>query len=80
MAHVLERHTVDGPLSAGRTVFPEVLTPQGIESAIRYAYRYGTKIATQGERVLMQGPSDGFTIEFWLNRATRTIETAYPIF
>jgi Bacterial EndoU nuclease len=78
-AHVLERHTVEGALSAGRTTFPELMNARGIQRAIREAYRYGTKIGSQGDRVLMRGSSGGLTIEMWLNRATQTIETAYPV-
>jgi RHS repeat-associated protein len=79
MAHVLERHTVEGALSAGRTTFPQLMNGRGIERAIRQAYRYGTKIGAQGDRVLMRGESGGLTIEMWVNRATQTIETAYPV-
>lgn len=79
MEHVLERHTVEGALSAGRTTFPELMSAKGIERAIRETYRYGTKISSQGERVLMRGPPGGLTIEMWENRATQNIETAYPV-
>lgn len=80
MAHVLERHTVKGTSSAGRTTFPELMNEKGIERAIREAYRYGEKVASQGDRVLMRGTSGGLTIEMWVNRVTEVIETAYPVF
>ena len=79
MAHVMERHTAEGALSAGRTTFPELMSEKGIQRAIREAYRYGEKIGSQGDRVLMRGSSGGLTIEMWVNRATGTIETAYPV-
>lgn len=79
MGHVLERHTAQGALAAGRTTFPELMNSKGIERAIREAYRYGEKIGSQGDRVLMQGSSGGMTIEMWVNRATGMIETAYPV-
>jgi uncharacterized protein RhaS with RHS repeats len=79
MGHVLERHTAQGALAAGRTTFPELMNSKGIERAIREAYRYGEKIGSQGDRVLMQGMSGGMTIEMWVNRATGMIETAYPV-
>ena len=79
MAHVLERHTGSGALAAGRTTFPELMSEKGIEQAIREAYRYGTKVGTQGERVLVRGTSNELTIEMWVNRATGQIETAYPV-
>ena len=50
------------------------------EQAIRNAYRFGEKVATQGDRVQIRGPWQGGTIELWLNKATKTIETAYPLF
>jgi RHS repeat-associated protein len=79
MAHVLERHTVEGALSAGRTTFPETMNARQIERAIRQAYRYGAKIGSQGEAVLMRGSYGGLTIDMWLNRATRTIQTGFPV-
>ncbi len=79
LGHVLERHTAQGALAAGRTTFPELMNAKGIERAIREAYRYGEKIGSQADRVLMQGTSGGMTIEMWVNRATGIIETAYPV-
>jgi RHS repeat-associated protein len=79
MGHVLERHTANSALAAGRTTFPELMNAKGIERAIREAYRYGEKIGSQGDRVLMQGTSSGMTIEMWVNRARGMIETAYPV-
>jgi hypothetical protein len=29
--------------------------------------------------VLVRGQADGMTIEMWVNKATKLIETAYPI-
>ncbi|MCP4540705.1 MAG: EndoU domain-containing protein [Chloroflexi bacterium] len=51
-----------------------------IERAVREAYRYSSKVGSQLERVVLRGQSDGMTIEIWLNKATKTIETAFPIF
>jgi len=40
----------------------------------------GAKSEAQGgERVLMEGESNGLVIQMWLNKTTRTIETAYPV-
>jgi hypothetical protein len=45
----------------------------------REAYRYGEKLGSQGERVFMEGDTEaGMTIQMWVNRATKTIETACP--
>lgn len=59
MGHVLESHTAQGALAAGRTTFPELMNAKGIERAVREAYRYGEKIGSQGDRVLMQAPQAG---------------------
>ena len=79
MAHILERHTATSALSVNWTVFPEIMSEKGIERAIREAYRFGQRIGGEGDRILMQGHSGGLTIEMWVNRATRMIETAYPV-
>lgn len=79
MGHVLERHTVGGPLSAGRTTFPELMSERGIERAVREAYRYGQRVGGEGDRILMRGTSGNLTVEMWLNRASGVIETAYPV-
>lgn len=50
-----------------------------MENAVREAYHYGQKIESQGERVRIQGYSGKLKIEMWVNRSTKTIETAYPI-
>jgi hypothetical protein len=78
MVHIVERHTPSGPYSAGRSVFRE-MSEEGIERAIREAYTYSERIAGEGDRILLQGSSGRLTIEMWFNRATRTIETAYPV-
>ena len=48
--------------------------------AIRAAYQNSIKVGVQGiDRVLLRGEGSGLTIEMWFNRATKTIETAYPV-
>ncbi|WP_437956071.1 RHS repeat-associated core domain-containing protein [Sorangium sp. So ce119] len=79
-AHIAERHIPGGPLTSGRTVFPEHMSTKSVERAVRQAYRYGQKVGGQGERVLMRGQYDSITIEMWVNTTTKTIETAYPVF
>jgi len=49
-----------------------------IERTVRQAYRMGGKIKTQGDRVLVRGTANGMTIEMWVNKSTKVIETAYP--
>lgn len=54
------------------------MTPKQIQNAVKEAYRNSSRIATQGERILLQGTSGRMKIEMWLNTTTKTIETAYP--
>jgi len=82
MQEVVTGHTSTGQraLQSGiKSIFPDSMGQQQIETAIRHAYRYGKKIGSQGDRVQIQGPWNGGTIEMWLNRVTKTIETAYPL-
>ena len=55
------------------------MNPEAVEDAVRQAYRFGEKIESQGERVRIQGYFGKLRIEMWVNRSTKTIETAYPI-
>ncbi|MFF2065091.1 hypothetical protein ACFVWZ_25370 [Streptomyces sp. NPDC058200] len=60
--------------------FYDRMTPKQIESAVRQSYRNaGSPIKTQGDRYLMRGTGKDMTIEFWYNKSTQIIETAYPI-
>jgi RHS repeat-associated protein len=80
MVHIAERHIPGGPLTAGRTVFPDTMSEKGVLRAIREAYQSSTKVGVQGtDRILLQGRGAGLTIEMWFNKVTNTIETAYPI-
>lgn len=49
---------------------------------VKNAYKnVHSKLQTQGDRMLLRGTaSNGLEIEMWINKATKTIETAYPIF
>ncbi len=79
-AHIAERHISGGPLTAGRTVFPSTMNEKGVIRAIRDAYQSSTKVGVQGaDRIKLVGEGAGLKIEMWFNKATNTIETAYPI-
>lgn len=79
MAHIASGHMVGGSrLSSLKTLFSESMSVNQVENAVRQAYRYGERVATQGNRVLVRGESGGTWIEMWVNTDTRTIETAYP--
>ena len=80
MEHILERHIPGAPYAAGRTLFPEHMSESMIERAVRQAYRYGETVSGQGERVMIRGTAAGLKIEIWVNKTTKTIETAYPVF
>lgn len=83
MEEVISGHTAGGIRvrpNSRKTLFPENMSEAQIERAVRQAYRYGSKVGSQGaERVLLEGESGGLVIQMWLNKATRTIETAYPV-
>ncbi|MFB7931650.1 DUF6531 domain-containing protein [Streptomyces sp. NPDC056039] len=83
MIHVLERHTADGKIykqSGIKTKFPDYMSPQKIEATIVKAYRFaGTAGPSQGSRVFLRGMAEGLEIEMWLNKSTKVIETAYPV-
>jgi len=78
--HIASGH-MQGGLRVGinKDLFPVSWTVEQVETAVRQAYRYGERISTQGERVLVRGVYDKIEIEMWVNTETRTIETAYPI-
>ncbi len=80
MEHIAPRHMAGGTETAGRTVFPEYMDRVAVERAIRQAYRFGHSVETQGQRVRVIGTYDKLTIEMWVNKATTSVETAYPIF
>ncbi|MFF3413051.1 RHS repeat-associated core domain-containing protein, partial [Streptomyces sp. NPDC002742] len=83
MVHVLERHTADGKIykqSMKKTKFPDYMSPKKIESTILTAYRFATVAGrSQGSRVLLRGMAEGLEIEMWLDKETKLIETAYPV-
>jgi hypothetical protein len=80
MAHILARHVPGAPHAAGRTLFPRQMTERAIETAVRQAYRFGNAVGRKGERTIVRGEAAGLTIEMYVNRVTKVIETAYPVF
>ena len=87
MTEVLGGHTSTGKRylqsvkdGGSKELFPETMTADQIERAVKSAYRNVTeKLATQGDRIKLRGVSDdGLTIEMWLNKKANLIETAYP--
>jgi hypothetical protein len=76
----MDRHVVGGAHVASKSAFPASMSEQAVEAAVRGAYRVGQRVRSQGDRVLVRGQFGGFTIEMWVNRVSRLIETAYPVF
>lgn len=81
MDHIASGH-MRGGLRVGprKDLFPDHMTRAQVESAVRQAYRYGDRLATQGARVLIEGPGPGFRIRMWVNLEAKVIETAFPAF
>ncbi|HEU4886918.1 MAG TPA: hypothetical protein VFV49_03455 [Thermoanaerobaculia bacterium] len=80
MSHIVARHTVGGAQTSARATKFIGMSERQIERAIREAYRNGRTVSTQGDTVRVLGQSNGLTIEMWVNKATRIIESAYPVF
>lgn len=92
MNEVLSGHTVTGERylqslqsnSKVKDIFPENMSPDEIQSAIRQAYRNASMVgATQyrdsGDVVMyMMGSYDGMDIYMYVNKTTGLIETAWP--
>jgi|GEM_PF-991523 len=79
MEHIASGHMIGGSrVSSLKTLFSESMSVNQVQNAVRQAYRYSERVASQGNRVLVRGESGGTQIEMWVNTDTRTIETAYP--
>ncbi|XYH93324.1 EndoU domain-containing protein [Sorangium sp. So ce1128] len=84
MEEVISGHMVGGwRLAPGnkKGVFPSHWTKETVEAAIRQACRNVDTLvdANKGfRRVLLEGTGKGYRIQFWYNKDTNTIETAYP--
>ena len=79
--HIVSGHMPDGDRNPDgkKSVFWGLTTHQMIK-AIYEAYKYASKLQTQGDRVKIIGTSESFDIiiEMWINIVTDIIETAYP--
>ena len=81
MEHIESGHMAGGSrVSSNKGLFPATMNQAQVESGIRDAYRYGQRVRSQGDRVLVRGQtSDGLEIKMWVNTKTREIETAWPV-
>ena len=82
MKHVLSGHTGDGWRTgckgSNKSLFPEGMTKQQIETAIRQAYRNGKKVKTVCNRTTVIGEYQGMKIKMYVNTEDKIIESAYP--
>jgi len=68
-------------IASGKTgdVFPDNMSKNEIKNAVKEAYESSKVVKTQGDRVKIQGTYDGNkTIEMWVNKTDKVLETAYP--
>jgi hypothetical protein len=83
MKHIVDRHTAGGKIfkqSGIKDKFPDDMSHGQIESTVRQAYRRSSVAGpSQGDRSFLRGRANGLEIEMWVNRRSKTIETAYPI-
>ena len=83
MEHIASGHMQGGSriMSGSRKDIFYNMSQVQVERAVREAYRYSSRVASQGDRVLLRGNSNssGYVVEMWVNTSTKTIETAYPV-
>jgi hypothetical protein len=81
MQHIASGHMKGGSrVSPKKDLFPESWSQSQVEQAVRDAYKSAKRVQTQGDRVIVRGTtSNGMTIEMWINKVRKTIETAYPV-
>jgi len=78
--HIFKNHWEGSPLAVrGNKTFFQGLTKEQIMNVVKGAYRNSEKIKSQGDRILLRGYYQGWVVEMWVNKATRLIETAYPV-
>ncbi|GAA3622533.1 EndoU domain-containing protein [Flavivirga jejuensis] len=81
MKHIISGHVAGGVRASSiKTLFASNLSHKQIENMIKTAYSNAKRIKTQGDRIKVVGQAkDGTVIEIWVNKVTKTIETAYPL-
>ena len=84
MEEVVSGHMAGGSrlgVNSTKDLFPEWMSQSAVKKEILDAYRYGSAVKTQGDRIKIIGPSTsmaGKQIVMWLNKSTKQIETAFP--
>jgi Bacterial EndoU nuclease len=90
MVHVVKNHTLGGSGyrtsirdGGNKTAFPEKMTPQEIDSAVREAYSNSREVSPpqyspDGKIRLLEGQSGDLTIRMYYNSTRKEIESAFP--
>ncbi len=78
-AHVVDEHTIKGGGVGGQDLFPLSWSEGQIQGAVRAAYGNAKRVQTQGDRLRLRGEGGGMTIDIWVNKVEKTLESAYPI-
>jgi Bacterial EndoU nuclease len=90
MGHIVDNHTVGGlgfrtstRDGGNKDMFPERMTHQDIERAVREAYSNSREVSSprynpNGKIRELEGESEGLTIRMFYNSDTKTIDSAFP--
>jgi len=78
--HIFEGHWEGTDQPVGNNTMFTGLNQAQIRRVVKGAYQVAQKIRSQGDRVLVSGVFDGWTVEMWVNKESKTLESAYPVF
>jgi Bacterial EndoU nuclease len=90
IGHILDNHTIGGSGfrtsirdGGNKTMFPERMSPQDIDRAVREAYSNSREVSSpqynpNGTIRLLEGESGGLTIRMYYNSVEKTIDSAFP--
>jgi Bacterial EndoU nuclease len=90
MDHILDMHTAGGVGfrtstrgGGNKTMFPERMTPQDIDRAVREAYSKSREVSSpqfspDGKIRLLEGQSGDLTIRMYYNSNKKRIDSAFP--
>jgi len=80
MKHILNSHTVGGSeATPDKSLFPAHMDERQIEVTIRQAYAEGEFSWPDGVHLWVTRKEAGLDMEMWVNTASKTVETAYPL-
>jgi Bacterial EndoU nuclease len=90
IGHILDNHTIGGSGfrtsirdGGNKTMFPERMSPQDIDRAVREAYSNSRDVSSphynpNGKIRELEGESGGLTIRMYYNSDEKTIDAAFP--